>query len=192
MSQDYDAIRNLIAKTIDGFADYNQKIQNDSGFYLPNGPRVATFTTDTGLAKFTNNQLVQVQVHSDEFLLMTIRSHDQFNTTVYGLNDRYRGIFNERRIIFISEKDLLKHHLSEYDIVNMYSTYNNTVRTAQKFILIKYQIPEGNLAAYFPEANTVVPIDSYADKSHTPTSKSVVVKLEKVGYYDKISRKAIF
>jgi molybdopterin-dependent oxidoreductase alpha subunit len=184
LTENYDAIRELIATTIDGFADMNQKVRQDAGFYLPNGPREARFTTDSGKGKFTINDWSPIKLGQNEFLMMTIRSHDQFNTTVYGLNDRYRGIFNERRIVFMNSDDIDAQGLQQYDIVNLYSHYQGEKRTAEKFIVVSYSIPRGNLATYFPEANTLVPLHSFADKSQTPTSKSVVVTLEKVGRYD--------
>jgi anaerobic selenocysteine-containing dehydrogenase len=112
---------------------------------------------------------------------MTIRSHDQFNTTIYGLDDRYRGIFNERRIVLMNAEDMQSHGLKQLDIVDLESNYNGQKRTAPQFKVIDYNIPKGNLAAYFPETNLLVPIDHFADKSHTPISKSIVVKVRKIG-----------
>ena len=114
---------------------------------------------------------------------MTIRSHDQFNTTIYGLDDRYRGIYNERRVVLINPKDLEKEGLTSGSIVNLSSQYYGVERVAEKFILVPYSIPKGNLAAYFPETNVLIPIDQYAKKSHTPISKSVKVKLKSTDKY---------
>jgi anaerobic selenocysteine-containing dehydrogenase len=112
--------------------------------------------------------------------MMTIRSHDQFNTTVYGLNDRYRGIFNERRIVFMNPDDMLKENFQNYDKVDIVNEFGGLRRVAESFIIVPYNIPRGCLATYFPEANVLVPLQSRADGSQTPTSKSVVVRLNKV------------
>jgi anaerobic selenocysteine-containing dehydrogenase len=111
--------------------------------------------------------------------MMTIRSHDQFNTTIYGLDDRYRGIFNERRIVLMNEKDMFTEGVRANDVVDLFSDFKGVCREARKFIVVPYDIPQGNVATYFPEANTLIPIDSFADKSHTPTSKSVVITIKK-------------
>jgi anaerobic selenocysteine-containing dehydrogenase len=113
--------------------------------------------------------------------MMTIRSHDQFNTTIYGLDDRYRGILNERRVVFMNETDMNKLGLANKDVVDLYSYYGGRKRVASKFIAIKYSIPGKCCATYFPEANVLVPIQSVADKSNTPTSKSVIIKVQKHG-----------
>jgi anaerobic selenocysteine-containing dehydrogenase len=113
-------------------------------------------------------------------MLMTIRSHDQFNTTIYGLDDRYRGVYNERRVLFMSREDIEACSLNKLDVVDITSTYDNTVRTARNFRIIPYNIPKGNLAAYFPETNVLVPYNHFADRSKTPISKSIKVNLKKV------------
>ena len=110
---------------------------------------------------------------------MTIRSHDQFNTTIYGLNDRYRGVYNERRILFMNSEDMKTANLNKLDVVNITSTYDGTVRTAYKFKVIPYAIPRGDVAAYFPETNILVPYNHFADKSRTPISKSIKVRVMK-------------
>ena len=112
---------------------------------------------------------------------MTMRSHDQFNTTIYGMHDRYRGVYNERRIIFMNEKDMLKHGLVKMDIIDLQSDYNGQTRVAENFYVLPYDIPEQNLAGYFPELNVLVPIDQFADQSQTPISKSIVVTVKKKG-----------
>lgn len=178
----YDRIRDLIAQTIEGCADYNAKVRKEAGFYLPNGPRERKFTTKDGKAHFTINTPVQHELAPDELLLMTVRSHDQFNTTVYGNDDRYRGIYNERRVIFLHPDDIASRGLHERQVVDLHSHYNGPggepqTRTAHQFVVVPYQIPRGNAAAYFPETNVLIPIDNIADKSHTPISKSIVIKL---------------
>jgi anaerobic selenocysteine-containing dehydrogenase len=108
---------------------------------------------------------------------MTIRSHDQFNTTIYGLDDRYRGVYNERRVLFMNPGDMKAHGLSDQAVVDLSSTYDGVSRTARKFKVVPYGIPRGNLAAYFPETNVLVPYDRYAKRSNTPISKSINVRI---------------
>jgi anaerobic selenocysteine-containing dehydrogenase len=112
-------------------------------------------------------------------MMMTIRSHDQFNTTIYGLNDRYRGVENERRVIFMNPKDIKKFGFEAGELVDLYNFHGGVERIARKFIIISFNIPLGCAATYFPEANILVPIDSVADRSNTPTSKMVILKLRK-------------
>ena len=177
--QNYDYIRDSIEECIPGFENYNQRVRQPSGFYLPNGARDNSYNTTSGKANFSISNSEAIVLDEDELLMMTIRSHDQFNTTIYGLNDRYRGIFNERRVILMHPKDIERYHLKERDLVDLYNFHNNTERVAQKFIVLPYNIPEKCCATYFPEANVLVPLNSTADKSNTPTSKSVVIKLKK-------------
>ena len=118
-------------------------------------------------------------MEKDELMMMTIRSHDQFNTTVYGLNDRYRGIYNERRVILMNEKDITDRGLQDGDVVDLVNNHDGIERVANKFIVIKYPIPQGCTATYFPETNVLVPVTSVADKSNTPTSKQVILKVKK-------------
>ncbi|MBO6762354.1 MAG: hypothetical protein JJ909_15460, partial [Roseivirga sp.] len=115
----------------------------------------------------------------DEFVMMTIRSHDQYNTTIYGLNDRYRGIYNERRVVMMNEEDMRDKGFKKGDVVNLTSHFNGIERRANQFIVLPYPIPRTNVATYFPEANALVPIDSFARKSMTPASKMVRIKIEK-------------
>jgi anaerobic selenocysteine-containing dehydrogenase len=112
-------------------------------------------------------------------MMMTIRSHDQFNTTIYGLNDRYRGIYNERRIVMMNPDDMTEAGLAQYEVVDLHNYHGGVHRLAERFIVVPYNIPRKNISTYFPETNVLVPIDSIADRSHTPTSKSVVVKISK-------------
>ncbi len=174
----YDQVRDLIEKTIAGFENYNTRILDQNGFYLPNPPRVGNFSTKDQKAHFTINTLTQENLKENEYLMMTIRSHDQFNTTIYGLNDRYRGIYNERRIIMMNEKDIKTANLQNYQVVNLYNNYGGIHREAKRFIVISYNIPTKCVATYFPETNPLVPINSTADISNTPTSKSVVITIE--------------
>ncbi len=176
--EDYDRIRDLIEKVIPGFEDYNRRVRQPGGFYLPNGAREGRFDTAVGKARFTINPLPEWRLQPGEFLLMTIRSHDQFNTTIYGLDDRYRGIRNGRRILFMHPDDIRRAGLSDGRLVNLTSHYDGLTRRAEAFRIVAYDIPRGCLATYFPEANPLVPFDRFAEKSQTPISKSVVVRIE--------------
>lgn len=174
---DYDLVRDDIQEVIEGFDDYNNRLKQSSGFYLPNGARERRFKTTTGKANFSINKLPEWRLKDDELIMMTIRSHDQFNTTIYGLNDRYRGVFNERRIIFMNRDDMKARNLKEQQVVDLQSEFNGVVRNAHKFKVIGYDIPKNCCATYFPEANVLVPIDSFAHTAKTPASKSVVIRV---------------
>ncbi|GGZ92574.1 FdhF/YdeP family oxidoreductase [Algibacter mikhailovii] len=177
---DYDLVRNDIAEVVDGFKDYNKKIKNPSGFYLPNGARNRAFKTKTGRANFSINKLPEWQLKGDELIMMTIRSHDQFNTTIYGLDDRYRGVFNERRIIFMNREDMKLRNLKDYDVVNLKSEFKGVIRRANKFKVVGFDIPKNCCATYFPETNVLVPLDSFAHTAKTPASKSVIITIENI------------
>ena len=172
---DYALIRAAIENTIPGFEDYNKRSQQEGGFYLPNCARDGNFKTSVGKAKFTINKTSEIKLSEDELLMMTIRSHDQFNTTIYGMDDRYRGILNGRRVVMMNEKDITQRGLKQGDLVDLTSTYDGKTRIAKSFQVVSYPIPESSIATYFPEANVLIPYDKYADKSHTPISKSVKV-----------------
>lgn len=179
MVNDYDHIRNHIARVIPGFENYNERVRKPGGFYLPNGARDRVFKTNTGRARFTINRLADHHLKESEFIMMTIRSHDQFNTTIYGLNDRYRGIYNERRVVLMNHQDMQDAGLKARDVVDLKSHFKGRERVADRFLVVPYDIPRQCIATYFPEANVLVPVDNYADRSHTPASKSVVVTIEK-------------
>ena len=172
---DYDRIRDLIEQVVPGFDNYNEKVRKPGGFYLPNGPRAREFKTPDGKAHFTVNALTEHNLQQGELLLMTVRSHDQFNTTIYGNDDRYRGIYNERRVVFMHPDDMANLGLTAKQVVDLHSRYDGKTRTAHRFVVVPYDIPRGCTAAYFPETNVLIPIDSVAEKSHTPTSKSIVI-----------------
>lgn len=174
---DYNLVRDDIQEVIEGFDDYNNRLKQPSGFYLPNGARERRFKTSTGKAHFTINKLPEWRLKKDELIMMTIRSHDQFNTTIYGLNDRYRGVFNERRIIFMNREDIKIKNLKEQQVVHLQSEFNGVVRRAHNFKVVGYDIPKNCCATYFPETNVLVPIDSFAHTAKTPASKSVVIKV---------------
>lgn len=177
--QHYDNIRNDIERTIPGFENYNERVREPGGFYLPNSSREGYFPTLTSKANFNVADVTYLHLEDDELLMMTIRSHDQFNTTIYGLDDRYRGVLNERRVIYMNINDMQRHGLQDRDIVDLYNYHEGAERVAHKFIVIEYSISEHCTATYFPETNVLVPINSVAEKSNTPTSKSVVIKLRK-------------
>ncbi|MFC9913367.1 FdhF/YdeP family oxidoreductase [Streptomyces sp. NPDC127197] len=179
---DYDRIRDRIERVIPGFEDFNARVRQPGGFALPHPPRdERRFTTATGLANFTVNLLESPHVPPGRLLLQTLRSHDQYNTTIYGLDDRYRGIHQGRRVLFLHPDDLTERGLADGDLVDIVSEYGDGVeRRAPAFRAVPYPTPRGCCAAYFPETNVLVPLDSTAAISNTPTSKSIVVRLEPV------------
>ena len=176
--EDYSNIRDLIEKTISGFENFNERLKKPLGFELPNGARTGNFTTPNKKANFTVNKVSENNCAVDEYLMMTIRSHDQFNTTIYGLDDRYRGVFNGRMVVFMNESDVKSKGLKQGDLVTLYNNYNNTERVVEGFAVVPYNIPKGCLATYFPESNPLVPLGLHAHSSHTPSSKSVKVKIK--------------
>ncbi|ACU96225.1 FdhF/YdeP family oxidoreductase [Saccharomonospora viridis] len=181
---DYDTIRDSIARVVPGCEDYNAKVRRPNGFVLPHPPRDAReFPTDTGKANFTVNPLWYPKVPQGRLLLQTLRSHDQYNTTIYGLSDRYRGIENGRRVVMVNADDLAELGLRDGQRVDLVSEWTDssgttTERRADDFRIVAYPTARGCAAAYYPETNPLVPLDSVADVSNTPTSKSVVVRLE--------------
>ncbi|NUP10455.1 MAG: FdhF/YdeP family oxidoreductase [Polyangiaceae bacterium] len=177
MVGDYGRIRDLVEKAIAGFDRYNERVRQEGGFSLPNGPRERRFTTKSSKAHFTVQALPTTMADEGrgELTLMTIRSHDQFNTTVYELHDRYRGIEGERRVVFMNEHDLRDRGLDASSIVDITSHFQGQKRTVTAFRCVPYDIPRGCAAAYFPETNPLVPLEHHADESHTPASKSLVV-----------------
>jgi molybdopterin-dependent oxidoreductase alpha subunit len=176
----YDLVREKIEATIPGFDNYNARVRQKGGFYLPNNSREGDFTpTHTGKANFTINTVSDIKLAEDQFIMMTIRTHDQYNTTIYGLNDRYRGVLNERRIIFMNEDDMKAQGLKKLDAVDLISHFNGEQRIAKKFLVVPYSIPRQCTATYFPETNVLVPLKSVAHTSNTPASKTVVISIEK-------------
>jgi molybdopterin-dependent oxidoreductase alpha subunit len=179
--RNYDSIRERIAAVIPGFENLNSRIRQPGGFILPNAVRdLREFRTASKKAIFTAHQIPHLNVEAGQFILTTIRSHDQYNTTIYGLEDRYRGIHNGRRVVLMNTDDMAEQKLSANDTVDIVSHHLGKQRRAKNFRIVAYDIPRGCLATYFPEANVLVPIDSVAKTSHTPTSKSIIVSLEKV------------
>ncbi|MFN2510221.1 MAG: FdhF/YdeP family oxidoreductase [Pyrinomonadaceae bacterium] len=175
---DYDRIRELIARVIPGFENYNQRVRQTGGFYLPSSPRERVFKTPSERAVFTVHELPAHNLQPGQFLMMTIRSHDQFNTSIYGLNDRYRGIHNGRRVVLLNKDDMLQEGLSEGQWVDLTSHFEGEQRVARRFTAVPYSIPRSCAATYFPETNVLVPVRSVAEKSNTPVSKSVVISIK--------------
>jgi molybdopterin-dependent oxidoreductase alpha subunit len=180
---DYAVIREHIAAVVPGFEDYEAKISTPGGFILPHGPRDGRkFTTPSGKAVFTGNVLEYPKVPEGRLLLQTLRSHDQYNTTIYAKDDRYRGIYGARRVVMVNPEDLAEAGLEDGAAVHLVSEYSDGVeRRAEDFRVVAYPTTRGCAAAYYPETNVLVPLDSVADTSGTPTSKAVVVRLEKAG-----------
>ena len=174
---DYDRIRNLIENVIPGFKPYNKQVRNPGGFYLPNGVKKRVWNTASGKAEFSDEALEQIQVAEGRLVLQTLRSHDQYNTTIYGLNDRYRGIGMGRRIIFLHPDDMKSRSISPVSLVDITSYWEDGERKAEQFYAIPYDIPAGTAAAYFPEANVLIPVNSTALESNTPTSKSIEISV---------------
>ena len=187
LADDYSLIREHIANTVPGFANFNQQIQTPGGFHLGNSARELRWNTPSNLANFNSaalpkhlfNDEVQSEIEKQKtpvLTLQTLRSHDQYNTTIYGMNDRYRGIENQRKVVFINPKDAKRMKLSDGQLVDLTSIWQDRItRQVNGFQLKFYDIPAGNLAAYYPETNPLVPLDSVGDKSFTPTSKSIAV-----------------
>ncbi|HEY4156922.1 MAG TPA: FdhF/YdeP family oxidoreductase [Polyangiaceae bacterium] len=178
MIDDYDRIREHIEHVVPGFTQYNVRVRDPGGFYLPNGPREGRFTTPSKRAHFTVHPIPKHDLGDDKLLLTTIRSHDQFNTTVYGEGDRYRGISHGRRVVFVNPDDIKARGFAEGAFVDIVSHYGQERRRAAHFQLVPYAIPRGCAAAYFPETNVLVPVNSVAKGSNQPASKSIVVTLE--------------
>lgn len=175
--EDYDRIRDLIAQTIPGFEDFNARVRKPGGFHLYNGARERKFHTDTGKAKFTINETPDLTLPEGAFRMMTVRTHDQFNTTVYGIDDRYRGIKGGRRVVFVNETDMREAGLSAGTLVDLTNDHGGELRIAPRFTVVPYPIPSRCVGTYFPEANVLVPLERYADGSFTPASKDVIVRL---------------
>ena len=173
----YDLIRDKIEAVVPGFPAFNDRIREGT-FYLPNPPRdERRFETPSGRAVFIPHPLSRVELAPGQFLMTTIRSHDQFNTSIYGLDDRYRGIYNGRRVIFMNEDDMRDAGLVQGELVDLTSHFQGQERRAESFMVAPYPIPRRCTATYYPETNVLVPIDSVADKSNCPTSKSIPITI---------------
>ncbi|WUD75935.1 FdhF/YdeP family oxidoreductase [Streptomyces sp. NBC_00510] len=178
---DYDRIRDRISRVIPGFDDFNVKVRRPGGFTLPHAPRDSrSFPTATGLANFTAAPLEYPRVPEGRLLLQTLRSHDQYNTTIYGLDDRYRGIKGGRRVVLVHPDDAAALGFADGAYTDLVSEWTDgTERRAEGFRVVHYPTARGCAAAYYPETNVLVPLDHTADTSNTPASKSVVVRLER-------------
>jgi len=175
----YPTIRTQIAAVVPGFENFEDRIEHPGGFQLPHPPRDRReFPTPSGKAEFVVSELWWPKVPPGRLLLQTIRSHDQFNTTIYGRDDRYRGVRDGRRVVFCNADDLRELGFLDGEAVNLVSEWVDADRVAENFRIIGYQIARGCAAAYFPETNVLVPLDSTADRSNTPTSKSITIRLE--------------
>ncbi|ENM5794038.1 FdhF/YdeP family oxidoreductase [Vibrio mimicus] len=185
---DYRHIRDLIADTIPGFQKFNQRVQNPGGFYLGNSAARREWNTASGKAQFSATTLPEQLVNENvtqrgdkpDLILQTLRSHDQYNTTLYGLDDRYRGVFGRRDVVFANEEDIRRLGFKPGDRVDLVTLWDDGLeRRVNGFELVAYDVPAGQAAAYYPETNPLVPLDSYGERTFTPTSKFVAIKLEK-------------
>ncbi|MCE1114259.1 MULTISPECIES: FdhF/YdeP family oxidoreductase [Pseudomonas] len=193
---DYSRIRSMIADVIPGFAGFNERLQHPGGFHLGNNAADRSFRTATGKARFTPSalpeQLVNDQVlargDKPDLILQTLRSHDQYNTTLYGLDDRYRGVFGLREVVFVNEADIRRLGFEPGEQVDLVSLWaDGRERRVSGFRLVAYDVPEGQAAAYYPETNPLVPLESYGEGTYTPTSKFVAIKLQKASAGNRIA-----
>lgn len=184
--KNYDSIRDLIAQTLPAFNDFNQKLKQPGGFYLGNSAGERQWLTETGKATFVSYELPVDIISSSQraltknkvFILQTLRSHDQYNTTIYGFEDRYRGISGERTVILMNDLDIADLGLADGDQVDIEALWPDDItRKVTHFTVVSYEIPQGNAACYFPEANPLVALASYGDRSFTPTSKSIAITI---------------
>jgi formate dehydrogenase major subunit len=182
LAHHYDRIRDLIGRTIPGFHGYNERVRRPRGFRLPNGAAERIWNTRSGKATFSNAELPDQTEHQraiaehGTFVLQTFRSHDQYNTTVYGLDDRYRGIYGERRVVFVNPADLDEIGAAAGDRVDIIGKHDDGIkRIAESFRVVPYDLPRGSAAGYYPELNVLVPLSTAGEQSDTPTSKSVLV-----------------
>ncbi|MDR6608232.1 FdhF/YdeP family oxidoreductase [Pseudomonas synxantha] len=187
LAADYGRIRDLIAETIPGFKHFNEKIKNPGGFYLGNSAGARKWNTTSGRANFRPNVLPKDLVHErtratgvlPDLIMQSMRSHDQYNTTIYGLNDRYRGVKGQRDVLFVNEADIIRLGFRPGQKADIVSLWDDGIeRRVKGFTLLAFDIPAGQAAAYYPEVNPLVPLESTGDGSHTPTSKFVAIRLE--------------
>lgn len=178
LADEYDRIREHIEHVVQGFTQYNARVRQPGGFYLPNAPYEGKFKTPSARAKFSVHPIPRHGLKDGQLLLTTVRSHDQFNTTIYSENDRYRGISNGRRVIFLNGKDMMRLGIQKDQWVDLISHFESETRRAERFKAVEYEIPAGCAAAYYPETNVLVPIRSVASGSNQPASKSIVITVE--------------
>jgi anaerobic selenocysteine-containing dehydrogenase len=182
--EDYDRIRERIAEVIEGFEDFNARVRASGGFHLANAAANRQWRTGSGRARFVVHPLPSMPAARDEagqglLTLTTLRSHDQYNTTIYGFDDRYRGVSGERRVCFIGTDDLKRLGFVAGERVDLVSVWHDGERIVRDFLLVEYELPAGCIAAYYPETNPLVPLDSVAEGAGTPTSKSIPVRLRR-------------
>jgi molybdopterin-dependent oxidoreductase alpha subunit len=177
----YDDIRDIIGKCIPGFENYNKRVREKNGFYLPNAAREGKFITEKfgDKAPFTITKLPVNTLADDEYMMASTRTHDQFNTTIYGLEDRYRGIKNERRVVFMNQKDMDKAGYAEGEKVDLFNYDDGIERIARLFVVVPYPIPERNTVTYFPETNVLMSINNVVGESNMPASKFIRIKIKK-------------
>jgi molybdopterin-dependent oxidoreductase alpha subunit len=184
---DYGRIRELIAATIPGFTDFNQRLQHPGGFYLGNAAGERRWNTANGRANLIGNSLPVSLLHAKvqqsgqpiQLILQSLRSHDQYNTTIYGLDDRYRGVRGQRDVLFVNEADIQRLGFTAGQQVDIHSLWDDGIeRRVNNFTLLAFDIPAGQAAAYYPEVNPLVPLDSIGVGSHTPTSKFIAIRLQ--------------
>jgi anaerobic selenocysteine-containing dehydrogenase len=177
-ADDYSLVRNKIADVLPAFGDFNKRIETPGGFYLGNSAATRRWTVEGGKARFTATPFPILRVPEGALRLMTIRSHDQYNTTIYGNDDRYRGIYNERRVVFLHPLDIAERGLAPDARVDLIGLSDDGVeRVAENFRVVEYDIPRGCAAAYFPETNFLVPLHSVADTSGTPLAKFIPIRV---------------
>jgi molybdopterin-dependent oxidoreductase alpha subunit len=176
-ADDYNLIRDAISRVIPGFENFNTRLASEKFFNLPNPAKQRIFKTNSGKAKLSVCPIPKHDLKPDEFLLTTIRSHDQFNSTIYGLNDRYRGVFDGRRVLFLNPLDMQARNLKPGQIVDIYSHFEGEIRKAPRFAIVPYAIAHRSAAAYYPETNVLVPIRSVAAKSNQPAAKCIRITL---------------
>ncbi len=175
---DYQFIRSTISQVIPALKDLEEKSGSEEGYYLENPLRNRVFKTTNSKAHFSNCPVEMVVPNEGELLLMTIRSHDQFNTSIFGLNDRCRGITNERHILFMNKKDMVHLNISSEQMVDLTSNYDDKLRKIEGYYAIPYPIRQGCVAAYFPETNVLTSVNNVSDICQTPAYKSIRVKVQ--------------
>jgi len=190
MRDNYSVIRTHISRVVPGCESYEVNARRPGGFVLPHPPRDSrTFETASGLAEFVVSPIDVLHIPEGHLALQTLRSHDQFNTTIYGLSDRYRGIEGGRRVIFVHPDDIAALGFRDGDLVDIITRWDDDrARCARSFRIVQYDTPRGSAAAYYPETNPLVPLDSTAIASNCPTSKSIVVRLLAAGTSDVVRR----
>ncbi|MBO1282700.1 FdhF/YdeP family oxidoreductase [Streptomyces sampsonii] len=177
--RDYGTIRDRISRVVPGFEEFNARVDRPGGFTLPNPVNQGVYPTPSGKAVFTRNEFTMLRAPEGHLILQTLRSHDQWNTVPYAMNDRYRGIHNARRVVLVNPADLAALGLADRDLVDLVGVWEDgRERRAPAFRVVSYPTSPGSAAAYYPETNVLVPLDSVADISNCPTSKGVVVRLE--------------